>query len=286
MPPEVIAIVSAMGWAGDSVLVRLGARKSNVVGAAFLSYSVSAFCFWTYLLLHSSLNLLWSPATIYFLLGGCLQPLIARLLFYIGLTRLGAARAAPLRGVEPLCSTAIAVVFLHERPGLSVYAGTVLIVASVWLISWRRSGEAEWRLFDIVFPLGAALVAAVAQNLRKAGLLILPDPVVGTAVSTSISLALLFVFLLATRRMGLVRVGRESLPFFGSAAFVAALSQLLNFLALTRGQVSAMVPLLNTTPLFTVLFSSLFLREVEKVTLRTAIGAALMVTGVVVITNR
>lgn len=286
MWPDVIAVLSAMGWASDAVLVRLGARRSNVLAAAFLSFSVSALCLWLYLLLFSSLDFLWSRATIYFLLSGCLQPLMARVLFYIGLMRLGASRAGPLRGVEPLFSAAIAVLFLHERPGFLVYGGTVLIVASIWLISWRRSGEARWRLFDIVFPVGAALVSALSQNLRKGGLLILPDPFVGTAVSTLTSLMLFFIFLLATGRMILVRIERESLPFFGSAAFVSALAQLLNFTALSRGEVSAMVPLLNTTPLFTVLFSSLFLREVEKVTSRIVLGAGLMVTGVVIITSR
>jgi drug/metabolite transporter (DMT)-like permease len=286
MWPEVIAILSATGWACDSVLVRLGARRSNILAAAFLSYSVSALSLWMYLLLFSSLDLLWSRATLYFLLGGCLQPLIARILFYVGLTRLGASRAGPLRGVEPLFSAVIAVVFLQERPGFLVYGGTVLIVASVWLISRRESGESRWRLFDIQFPLGAALVSAVSQNLRKGGLLILPDPFVGTAVSTATSLALLLIFLLATRKMNLVRIERESLPFFGTGAIVSAMAQLLNFMALSRGEVSVMVPLLNTTPLFTVLFSSLFLREVEKVTLRIVLGAALMVAGVVIITRR
>ena len=30
---EVVAIFSAMGWSGDSVLVRLGLRKSNIFAA-------------------------------------------------------------------------------------------------------------------------------------------------------------------------------------------------------------------------------------------------------------
>ncbi|MBI4488722.1 MAG: DMT family transporter [Deltaproteobacteria bacterium] len=286
MWPEVIAILSAMGWAADSVLVRLGAQRSNIFAAAFLSYSVSALCLWSYLLLYSPLDLLWSPAAIYFLLSGCLQPLFARVLFYIGLTRLGVSRAGPLRGAEPLVSAAIAVVFLQERPGPLVYGGTVLIVASIWLISRRQSGEVEWRLFDIVFPLGAAMVAAVSQNLRKGGLLILPYPLLGAAISTLTSLVLYFVFLLATGRMSLIRFQRESLPFFGSAAFVSALAQVLNFVALSRGEVSALVPLFNTTPLFTVLFSSLFLREVEKVTSQIVLGAVLMVAGVVIIASR
>ncbi len=130
------------------------------------------------------------------------------------------------------------------------------------------------------------MVAAVSQNLRKGGLLILPDPFLGAAISTLTSLVLYFVFLLASGRMSLIRFQRESLPFFGSAAFVSALAQVLNFVALSRGEVSALVPLFNTTPLFTVLFSSLFLREVEKVTSQIVLGAVLMVAGVVIIASR
>jgi uncharacterized membrane protein len=47
-----------------------------------------------------------------------------------------------------------------------------------------------------------------------------------------------------------------------------------------------MVPLFNTTPLFAVLFSAVFLRDVEKVTFRVVLGAILMVAGVVIIAAR
>jgi drug/metabolite transporter (DMT)-like permease len=46
------------------------------------------------------------------------------------------------------------------------------------------------------------------------------------------------------------------------------------------------IPLLNTTPLFTVLFSLLFLRGIEIVNSRIILGAGLMVAGVVLITSR
>jgi uncharacterized membrane protein len=56
--------------------------------------------------------------------------------------------------------------------------------------------------------------------------------------------------------------------------------------ALGRGQLSVIIPLLNTTPLFTVFFTAVFLRNIETVNFRIAAGAALMVTGVVLITAR
>ncbi|TAK02908.1 DMT family transporter [bacterium] len=286
MRPEVIAILSAMGWAGDAILVRLGARTSNIYAAAFLSYSVSAVCLWSYLFAYYPLHALWSPASVYFLLSGCLQPLLARLLYYIGLTRLGVSRAAPLRGTSPLFALILAVFFLREQPTSAVYAGTALTVASVWIVSSRGKGESEWKLFDIVFPLGAAFTGAVSQNLRKAGLLIFPDPYVGAAIATTTSLVIFAISLLAMGKIRLIRPQRESLPFFGSAAFVSATAQILNFTALSMGEVSAMVPLLDTTPLFTVLFSAIFLRDLEKVTLRIILGAFLMMGGVIIISSR
>jgi len=218
MRPEIIAIISAMFWAGDAVLVSIGARTSNIVAAAFMSYAFSTLSMWTYLVLYFPLERLRSRATIYFILSGCLQPLLARILYYAGITRIGVARAGPLRGAEPLLSVTIAILFLHERPSLAVYGGAALIVASVWIVLWRSEGEARATLFDYLLPLGAALCGAVSQNLRKSGLLILPDFYAGTAVSTATSLILFSTFLLGTGRAGLAKPKRESLPFFAAAA--------------------------------------------------------------------
>jgi len=286
MRPEVIAVISAMGWAGDAVLVRIGAKSANIVAAAFMSYFAAALWLWIYLLIYVPLDVLRSRAVIYFLLSGCLQPLLARILYYAGLTRIGVARAGPLRGSEPLLSVILAVVFLHEDPNEFVYGGTLLIIAGVWLIMWRRSGEARWRFVDLLLPLGAAFCGAVSQNLRRAGLLLLPDPYVGAAIGTSTSLLLFAAFLLTTGRLRFARPDRNSLPYFGSAAIVSAAAQIMNFAALTQGEVSVMVPLFNTTPLFTVLFSAIFLRDLEIVTMKIVLGAILMVAGVAVIAAR
>jgi uncharacterized membrane protein len=286
MRPEIVAIFSAMGWAGDSVLVRLGLRQSNIFAAMLVSYTVSVSCIWTYILMTTPLDFLRSRAMLYFLVSGCLQPLFARALYYEALIRLGVSRAGPLRGAEPLFATAIAVAVLHEQPTVPVYGGTVLIVGSIWAISSGPSEKSNWRLFDIFLPLGAALVSAISQSLRKQGLNILPDPFVAAATVTSVTLTLFMIFLFVTKRTGKLRMGRESFLFFLIAALVAILAQISNFIALSRADVSVIIPLLNTTPLFTVLFSSLFLRGMETITPRIILGATLMVAGIITITSR
>ncbi|HVO93227.1 MAG TPA: DMT family transporter [Terriglobales bacterium] len=283
---EIVAICSAMGWAGDSILVRFGLRQSNIFAAMLVSYAVSITCMWTYLIATTPLDFLKSPAMIYYLISGCMQPLFARALFYEGITRIGVARAGPLRGSEPLFAAAIAVTFFHERPGWLVLLGTIFIVGSLWLISGKQQGEKKWRLFDAIFPVSAALVSAVSQSLRKQALKIIPDPFVAVAMVTTVSLILLIGFLLFTRRTGQLRMQRRGFVFFLCAAFVAVSAQVANFIALGRGELSVIIPLLNTTPLFTVLFSALFLRDIETVNLRIVLGALTMVGGVLLITIR
>lgn len=286
MFPEIIAIFSAMGWAADSILVRLGLQKSNILAAMFVSFFLSVLLIGSYVLNFIALESFRSPAIVYFLISGCLQPLIARALYYEGITRVGVSRAGPLRGVEPLFAAVIAVTVLHERPGLPVFVGTGLIVTSLWLITGGSGGERKWRLVDTAFPLGAALTSAISQTLRKQGLKLLPDPFVATLTVTFTSLLLFSIFIGVTRRAHLLHVNRSGLVFLLGAALTATAAQVMNFIALARGEVAVILPLLNTTPLFSVLFSSLFLRQFETVTARVVFGALVMVAGVVIITSR
>jgi DME family drug/metabolite transporter len=283
---EIVAIGSAMGWAADSVLVRFGLRKSNIFAAMLVSYLVSVTCMWTYLIATTSLEFLASPAMIYYLISGCMQPLFARALFYEGITRIGVARAGPLRGIEPLFAGAIAVIFFHEQPGWPVFLGTVLIVTSLWLISGRQENEKQWRLVYALLPISAALISAISQSLRKQALAIIPDPFVAVAVVTTVSLILLLGFDFTSGRAEQLKMKRQGFGFFLCASLIATTAQVANFIALARGELSVIIPLLNTTPLFTVVFSALFLRAIETVNLRIVIGALLMVVGVVLITSR
>ena len=287
MRPEIVPFLSAMGWAVDSILVRKGARTSSVLSAAFLSYVVTTILTWSYVAINFPLSIVRSPAAFYFMASGTLQPLLARIFLYIGIERLGVARAMPLRGTGPLFSVAIAVFFLQERPVLPVYLGGLFIVAGGWLVLYRKgASSSDWRLLDAIYPLLAAFLAGVSQNFRRAGLLILPNPFVAGAVTTGTSLTIFVIYLWIKRQFPVVIPSRESLPYFGPTAFVSAISRLLVFTSLNLGEVSVMIPLLNTTPLFSLLFSAIFLKDLEKVTMPIVLGALSLLGGALLITAR
>ena len=286
MGAEFFALTAALGWAIEAILVRKGAQYASISLAVLMSFFVTALVLWTVNWWSFPLSLLYSPATFYFILGGLIQPAIVRFLHYTGIVRLGASRAAPVRGISPLFAIVVAFFFLGERPGFSVYIGAVLSVAGLWLISYRREGETAWKTIDLLFPLGAALLTAVSQNIRKTGLLILPNPYIAAAVTTTTSLVVFLLSLILTGQICSIKMDKRCLPSYGSAAVISTAAQLFTFIALSKGQVSVVVPLVNANPLFIVFLSALFLKDLEKVTGLVVTGALLIVGGVALITYR
>jgi len=286
MGGEIWAILSADVWAVDSILVRKGIAYSNASTAAFVSFLVSVVILVPFIFLRYSFEDIFQPANLYFVISGLIQPAIVRVLYYMGIVRLGVSRAGPLRGTAPLFTLVIAFFVLRERPGLFVYAGAILTVAGTWLVSYRREGEAKWRTIDLLFPLGAALLASFSQNIRKLGLLTTDEPLLASTISSTTSFLCLLTSLGVSGKIGSLKLTGGCLPYYGGAALFALAGQLFTFVALHRGEVSVVSPIINTTPLFVIALTAMFLRGEEKITKLVVIGVVLLVAGIAVITAR
>jgi drug/metabolite transporter (DMT)-like permease len=284
--PDTLALMAAIGWAINGILVRKGSKHSTVASAVFLSLLATVGSLWSVGSRYFLSGFIRSPATFYFVFGGLIQPAFVRWLNYTGISRLGASRAQSIRAVTPLFASVIALIVLHERPEIRVYIAILLTVTGIALVSYRREGESDWKTFDLILPLSAAVLAAVSQNLRKAGLLVLNNPLIAAAVTTSTSLVV-FVFVMGL--FGNIRSlcpSRKSLPFYGAAALISTASQILSFAALSEGDVSVIVTLTSTSPLFTVALSTIFLKDQEKVDRMIVTGTLSLVAAIVIILHR
>jgi len=286
MSSELWAIISAGAWAADSILVRKGTAFSNPSTAALVSFVVNTAILGPYIFFQYPLEKIFQPANLFFVVSGIIQPAIVRVLFYVGIVRLGVSRAGPIRGTSPFFSVAIAFFLFQDRPGLIVYLGGILTVAGTWLVSYKRAGEAKWRPRDLLFPLGAAMLASVSQNIRKMGLNSTSEPIIAATVSTATSLFCLFGSVLFSGNMRSIQINRPCLPYYGGAAVFALIGQLCTFIALNGGQISVVAPLINTTPLFVIGLTALFLRGEEKINRFVVIGVVLLVAGIAAITGR
>jgi len=286
MSSELWAIISSAAWAADSILVRKGTAFSNPSTAALISFVVNVAILVPGIFYLYPPEKIFQPANLFFVASGVIQPAIVRVMFYVGIVRLGVSRAGPIRGTSPFFSVAIAFFLFHDRPGWIVYLGGILTVAGTWLVSYRRAGEAKWRAIDLLFPLGAAMLASVSQNIRKMGLNTTDEPIIAATISTATSLCCLFGSMLFSGKSSSIKITRACLPYYGSAAIFALVGQLCTFVALNSGQISVVAPLINTTPLFVIAFTAVFLRGEEKINGFVITGVVLLVAGIMAIAGR
>ncbi len=249
---------------------------------------VNATVFILYLALCTVLGVSWldlPPAGVFwFLVAGLSSPAFSMTLYYIALSRFGVGRSAPIAmGSSPLFAVLAAIAILGERPGWSVYGGTIFIIAGIWVIS-RPKGQQRLKWNEILIPLGAGFFWGLAGSIRKTALKIIPDLHVGVVIqAVSALLFLLAIYWLFPPGRRIVR-SRQALKFFCLAGTSLAVAFYFLFTALKMGEVSRVMALLGTTPLLTVALAAVFLRDVEQITLRIYTGAASIVAGVVLIT--
>jgi uncharacterized membrane protein len=181
---------------------------------------------------------------------------------------------------------AIAFFVFDDRPALIVYLGGLMTIAGTWMVSYERAGESKWRKIDVLFPLGAAMLASVSQNIRKAGLNITDEPIIAATVSTLTSFLCLLGSLVGSGNARSVKITRGCLRYYIGAALFALIGQVCTFIALNGGQISVVAPLVNTTPLFVIALTALFLRGEEKINRFVVVGVVFLVAGIAAITAR
>jgi uncharacterized membrane protein len=226
---------------------------------------------------------LWTPAILIFIVAGFFAPGIGRTLSYVGIERIGVARSVPIVNSSPIFASVFAVIFLGETWVLQNIVGTLLVIAGVIVLSMGKPPAGEWRKRDIVFPIIGAVAFGASAILRKAGLGFVDIPVVAAAVTAGAA-ALFSVCLLRVQGgREAIKLTRKSAAWLFSAALTNTAAMLSVFYALSHGKVVIVEPLVSSNPVLTLLFTSIFLRDLEALNLRVLMGALLTVTGTILV---
>jgi drug/metabolite transporter, DME family len=279
MSPQLIALASALSYAFCIISARLGLRYSNGTTVTFVSLLVHTSVLWPIVFLRGIPSVA-SVAVVLFLVAGSLQPAI-RLFTYTGIAKIGAARSYALRASAPLFSAVIAVLVLGEKTTLPIAAGTLAIVGGIFLTSWDSSGK-RVRWIDLALPVFAALLAGIAQPIRRHALGIANEPLFFAAIVGAISLVWYVIYLALPSTERPVWNRRSLVPFI-SAGLFETLGIWLSISALSEGTVVVVTPLLSTSPVWVLLISAIFLRHLERVTWQIVVGTLGVVAGTIII---
>ncbi|MEE9239832.1 MAG: DMT family transporter, partial [bacterium] len=273
--------------ASFSLLARRGQRHGSAVTGVVIGLIVN-----TPFLIAATVYF-WEPgwwdlrSILLFAVGGMTGPAVGRVFMYQAIHYLGVSRAMPLMATLPLFTAVLAYGFLGERPGPYIWAGTVLIVAGCAGVMMKKKSDTSWERRFLWLSFISILGFAISNIFRKVGLTDLPSPLMGvtvTYISGLIFLLLIARFLPPGHRPQL-RWGK-AWYFYGACGVLNTMAFLSHFFAIRYGDLTIVSPLSAMSPVFALLLSWFFLRDIERVTGWILAGTALAVAGGILIAWR
>jgi drug/metabolite transporter (DMT)-like permease len=283
MLPQTIALLAAIAYAISFILSKRGLRHSTPITITFVSLLIQTVVLSALVFAFTGVPSAPTFVLVIFVIAGVLQAVV-RQLTYIGIEKIGAARSGPIRASVPFWSAAIAIFFLGEKMTLTVAAGTLLVFVGILLISWRADeGVKDFRRWYVIAPLLAAILGGVIYPLRRYALRFSDEPIYFGAVVGIVGLICTAMFLALPTTQDRLIWNRQSIGYFAVGGAFESLGLLLVLYALTYGPVVVVTPLTATLPLWVVLGSKLFLRDLEKITPRIVAGAMFVVAGTIAI---
>ena len=284
IPAEAFALACGLFTAINLILLKKGLAHGNPITAIVISLAINVLAFWSFVFAVLPLDQILRPELLIFVLVGLIQPGGTRYLAYLSVERVGVAVTAPLRATTPLFSSLMAIAVLGEQLTPAVGAGTALVVCGITLLSMREERTGAWMNIFVTLPLLSAFVAGSTQVIRKIGLAQITLPILGAAVTTGTSFVAVAVSLSVTRNWSNVTFNRQSLGYFLMAGCAVTLGVASVYMSLYLSDVVIVAPLASLSPLYSLVLSAVFLREVEVITVRKVVAAGLIVLGVVLIT--
>ena len=282
--PQAIGLLTAWTYGISIISARRGLQYSNASTVTLLSAISQTVILWTLVGVFTGIpavdrTFLWAAVLV-----GFLMPVL-RWLTYTGIAKIGAARGTALRSTHPLFSALLAVTFLGETATGPLLTGIVLVVAGIVLISWReeqRLSTARW--WHGAYSLSGAITAAAVHNIARFSLKSTGHPILFAAIVGAVSLVTFTGYLTLAGAPNRPVWNRRAMRPFLTAAVLENMGFLLFNTALSVGPVVIVTPMVATQPMWVLVFTVVFLRSIEMVTLRTVSGSVAVVAGTVAIT--
>ena len=282
MSPQFLALVTSFFYAGCFLATRRGLQYSTPATAAYVALTVNSAILWTIVFLTGGIPAVPLLAAFCFIAGGWLQ-LGTRMFAYHGVARLGASVTSTVQATNPLVGTALAVIFLHETVTPLLLFGTGSVVFGVTLLSWTPKQQTDYKTWELIFPIVASLTAGVNHPIRRYGLTLANEPLFFSAVMGLSALAPMLFNLVNRKARENIVFDRRAMPYFLVTGVFEAIGIWALVSALGIGNVVVVGPIVCVAPLWVLLGTLLFSRDIEQVNLRTGVATIFVIAGIIAI---
>jgi drug/metabolite transporter (DMT)-like permease len=279
MDAVVLALCSAALFGGMTVALRPALARGGDALAGALMTVLPALCV---ALVSAAVVGDWDVTAVWpFALAGILAPGISQILFTLAIREAGPSRTSATVGMAPLFAVTFAIVLLGEPLAAGILLGAVLIVGGGVLLASESGRPEHVKTRGLVLALAAALVFAFRDTLVRwvaVDSTVAPELAISATLLAG-SLTILVALLAGRRRRPRLGAWHAFLP----AGLMFGLSYVSLYEAFFRGRLSVVAPLVATESLWGVGLSAVFLRQIEGVGRRLAVGACFIVVGGILI---
>ncbi|HSQ53137.1 MAG TPA: DMT family transporter [Acidobacteriota bacterium] len=283
-----LALLSALSFGLSQTLVRKNLHKSNFLYITLTVTIMGNIILWPLALAFTDLNTINNEGILLFIIAGLLAPGVARLFYFKGMETAGMSTNASIFSTYPLYTSITATLLLGEALTTENWIGLICIIVGVIFIG-RNINNSDTQTTNttkkgIIIAFLGSLAMAFSQILRKEGLNIYNEPLLGVAAGYTTSLIVYLLVIRLSRTTETPHFSLNDVRNFWKPGVGIATGWLLAFIALSQEMVSIVAPVLQTELLFILFFAYVFLRKQEKISLKLAASAILIVTGVILVT--
>jgi len=285
-----LALLSSFLIGITTIIMKKGIDRTNPTSAMLVVTLVSTLIFLVISIPLVQFDHLKSKAFLLFILAGIFSPALVRWLYFISLDRIGPSVSSSLLSTGPAFTAILAIIFLKEELTVFISLGIVLIISGIIILERNINTSAKLvvrKKQDLIFPLLAAILLGLAIVFRKMGLNILNAPIFGATVGFVTSLVFYSILCLISKSMrASISLSRNDILYLSGAGVFLTAGWLALFYALSLGDVIIVTPLASLYPVMVVGLSYLFIKDTEKISIKTFSGVIVVLIGVLLITLR
>lgn len=311
---QILAVVSAIFWGISNVFARKGmedGRTDRHVGlfiTLLVNNIVNLVFLVAYILIEGGLQLN-ARGVIYFALGGSFNSFAGRGLLFLSISRIGAARAGVIKVTTPLFAIFGGIFLLNEVMSGRAWTGIAVILVGVFYIALETlnnnsqlavqevettdesDGGSEVApihknssQIGIVLAVLASICLGSGNVFRKAGLLHIPSSLLGVSIGSFFALIFCTVLvLLKGKGKEIIEAVRQMKNYYFWSGLYTSAALYCLFLSLKLIPVSIANSIQSSEALFTMFASIILLGQKEVLTMRTFIGASIVISGVILL---
>jgi DME family drug/metabolite transporter len=283
LSPIILALISSFLFSLGVQFQYIGLSVINSRTGTAISITTAACIYWLLSPLFLDHTNWFHSSVFIFVLVGIFRPSLSANLAVAGTRYLGPTLSTTLSSTTPLFGSALGVWWLGEIFTWQIALGTCGIIAAVILLSFKNLRlNADWPIWALGLPVGAAVLRSLAHVLSKIGMEDIADPYFVGLIGFTVSALITNIFLKGIQSPMPVYWHTKGPYWFVLSGLVMSAAILSLNTALLNGEITTVVPIVAASPVFSMLLSIIIFKR-EKLTSTVVLAVFMVVPSVIFI---